>query len=866
MWRKFPLRTQLTGIMLLTSTLALMVVGSTLLVTDILRTRATLSDELTSLASLLGNRSSAALVFFDNKTAAENLSAISGVEQVGSACLFSEKGTLFADFRRRETHPQPCAALLPIGQQFTRFDGNSVQVQVPVIVNDNLVGALQINSASAPLIKRIVAQSLSLAAALGGAMVVAVLLSLRLQRVISRPLAQMRNVANAVVMSGNYALRAPALGDHELGQLAAAFNRMLSTIEMQNGTLAESEAYARRLFHDSPIPQLVTDAETEKYIDCNQAAVAIHGFLDRLELIGKAAIDVAAPFQYDGRASVDVLRELKHIMHERGMHEGEWQYRRADGTLWDALVNVTKFTLNGLEFRHVSLQDITTRKRAEADLLEHRAHLEEAIASRTVELQLALIQAEAANRAKSEFLSNMSHEIRTPMNAILGYTQLMRHVPELPEKLSNYTEIIDRSGEHLMALINNILEMSKIEAGSVDLRLDDCNFMALMKDVESMLRGRAIEKGLTLTTHFDALVPLALHADATKLRQILVNIIGNAIKFTEHGGISVRAFVCHATADAMTIGIDITDTGPGIAASELPKVFGMFEQTASGRQKGGTGLGMSISRQYARMMGGTLSVESTLGQGTVVHLTFDATPLASGPVLPQTDNSRRIAAILPGSIKPDILIVDDVASNRDILRIMLENAGIDSLREAIDAESALQLAQQTMPAIILMDRRLPQMDGLQATRIIKGMPDGNRVRIVVVSASAFDVEREDALASGADAFISKPFREQELLSTISRLMPEVGFRYHENDIVSDETEQIDTFVGDIARFDAALAAELIDLIECGDVLRFERLIDSALRNEMPALYRHLLALVQRFDYAQIMQLLTSLPNHGTQPG
>ena len=852
---KPSLRTQLIGIIVLTSMLALAVAGAILFATDVQRSRDALSEELTSLAKLLGDRSSAALVFQDNKTARENLGAVAGLEQVGSTCLFNEQGELFAEFRRPGEVAHACTLLQPVGQQFARFERGIVHVQAPVFMNDSLIGTIQINSTAAPLVRQLSAQVLSLVVALGGALVVAVLLSLRLQRIISRPLAQVREVANAIVDSGNYSLRAPDLGQHELGQLAAAFNRMLLTIETQNTALADGEAYARRLFFESPIPQMVSDASTRTYIDCNQAAVAIHGFASREELIGKTTLDVAAPIQNDGRDADTALTELQAHVREHGTYQAEWRYRRRDGTEWDGLFNVMRIKLNGRELRHISVQDITQRKRAEEELLEHRAHLEELVAARTAELRQALIQAEAANRAKSVFLSNMSHEIRTPMNAILGYTQLMRHIPALPAKLGRYIEIIDRSGEHLMALINNVLEMSKIEAGSVDLRIEDCHLLGLTKDVESMLRARAIEKSLTLSVEIDAGVPNAVRVDATKLRQILVNIIGNAIKFTDHGGIKVHAFLLPAAGDGVTVGMTIADTGVGIAAHDLPKVFGVFEQTASGRMKGGTGLGMSISRKYARMMGGDITIESAEGHGTTVHLQFNAVPLRSEKPRRGPARQRDITGLAPDSAMPDILIVDDVESNRDILRIMLEDIGLTSIREAVDGESALERAREKMPDLVLMDRRMPGIDGFQATRAIKALPGGERVCVIMVTASAFDIEREDALANGADGFLSKPFREQEILATIGRLVPGIRYRYDDSGQAPAPHAALPDLASEIARIDRALLVQLSELIEGGDVVKFEELIERHVLPASPELHRRLLALVQRFDYTQILAIL-----------
>jgi signal transduction histidine kinase/CheY-like chemotaxis protein len=492
---------------------------------------------------------------------------------------------------------------------------------------------------------------------------------------------------------------------------------------------------------------------------------------------------------------------------------------------------------------------------SEAELRKHRDKLEELVAARTTELSLALDMAEAANRAKSAFLSNMSHEIRTPMNAILGYSQLMLRIPELPAKVCKYAQIIDRSGEHLIALIDGILEMSKIEAGRVELHNEDCYFFELIVDVESMLRARAAEKGLIFEVEIDRQVPNAMHTDATKLRQILVNIIGNAIKFTDQGSIKVHAFAQRTITDMTTIEIMVADTGPGISAVELPKVFGVFEQTASGYQKGGTGLGMPISRQYARMMGGDLTVESTLGKGTTVRFSFNTVLLIEDAQENGKAKFGRIDGIRQGSPVPAFLIVDDVDSNRDIMRLFLENVGLKSIREAINGDTALAQVRETMPDIILMDRRMPGMDGIQVTRAIRELPNGNSVRIVMVTASAFDMERQDALANGVDGFISKPFRQNEILLEIQRVFPSLVYRYEEP-IEAGPLADVSDFEVEVKQLDSALVEQLIDLIERGDIVRFEQLISSKLLPAKPALHDYLEYLAGKFYYERILAVLS----------
>ncbi|CAN5485999.1 hypothetical protein BH11PSE11_BH11PSE11_29800 [soil metagenome] len=523
------------------------------------------------------------------------------------------------------------------------------------------------------------------------------------------------------------------------------------------------------------------------------------------------------------------------------------------------IIKAAAWTIAGVDGKAASMIginfDVTESRLAEEELRRHRDHLGELVAERTSELTVARDQADAANRAKSAFLSNMSHEIRTPMNAILGYTQLMQRLPDLSPMMSSHISVLDRSGAHLMALIDSVLEMSKIEAGRTVLQEGDFNFNAVLRDVESMLGGRAAEKGLSMKLEVDPRIPDVIHADRTKVQQVLVNIIGNAVKFTDRGGIEVQVALLQAHPWGVVVGIDVIDTGPGIAAPDLPKVFEMFEQTASGREKGGTGLGMPISRRYARMMGGDLTLESTPGSGTTVHFSFAAGLAEMDGKQARPAKTGGIVHITPDSPVPKILIVDDIASNRKLLRLMLEGVGLNSIRETADSALVCGLVSEWRPDLVLLDRRMPGMDGLQVTQAIRALPEGHAVRIIVVSASALDMERHDAVAHGADGFMSKPFRLHGILEEIRRLCPRLSFVYDEVEPDAGKSPEKLDHHADVAKIDSEVRAELIELIECGNVLHFERRIAEHVADSFPLLYARLHELSARFDYVNILEIL-----------
>ena len=388
-------------------------------------------------------------------------------------------------------------------------------------------------------------------------------------------------------------------------------------------------------------------------------------------------------------------------------------------------------------------------------------------------LQLALDEAyqqrlfaEQANTAKSTFLANMSHEIRTPLNAVLGFSELLQKDPnQTPQQLESLN-IINTAGSHLLALINDILDISKIEAGQQKCIDVDFNLHKLLNDLQAMFYSRCTEKGLSMACSDIRLLPQYIHADEGKLRQILINLLGNAIKFTDRGKIQCNMHVQMMEEQALMIGIDIIDNGRGIAKSEQQKVFSSYEQTESGLHKSeGTGLGLAISRAYARMMGGDITFVSEIANGATFSLTFKALKVDS---IKETQ-AHRIAGFEERVDYLSILIVDDQASNRLLLQRIIEPLGF----AIFQAENGLQAQAEfhdKLPDLVLMDQRMPVMDGLKATQAIKATEAGAKTPIVFISAHAFEEEQAQMLEQGGDGFISKPFRHDEVLSIIGRLL------------------------------------------------------------------------------------------------
>jgi two-component system sensor histidine kinase/response regulator len=406
--------------------------------------------------------------------------------------------------------------------------------------------------------------------------------------------------------------------------------------------------------------------------------------------------------------------------------------------------------------------------------------------------------AEAANIAKSEFLANMSHELRTPLNAIIGFTQVMSRDRSLSSEHQQHVNIISRSGEHLLELINDILQMSKIEAGKITLNTNSFDLYRLLDDLKAMLQLKALSKGLQLIIDCTADVPQYVETDERKLREVLINLLGNAIKFTGKGSVTLRVRAKQGNENrsfsenskevqptSYCLTFEVEDTGPGIALEERNALFTPFGQTETGRNsQEGTGLGLAISQKFVQLMGGgDITVSSTLGKGTTFAFNIQIAT-SSASEIQTAQETRKVIGLAPDQPDYRILIVEDNLENRLLLVKLLTSVGF-SVCEAENGQEAIALLSSYSPHLILMDMRMPVMNGYEATRQIKAHLKGQATAVIALTASALEEDREAILSAGCDDFMCKPFREESLWEKIAQQLG-VHYLYEESEVRGED--------------------------------------------------------------------------------
>ena len=755
--RVFPLhsiRQKLAAVILMTAIVALTLASLGFGLYERASYRAMMVSELNALADTLGANTAAALMFHDAKSAREMMSALQGEKHIVAGFLYDRQGNIFAEYRR----PGVSASWdIPAWDEAgARFEDQNVTLAQSVRFDQTKVGVIVIVSDLSPLHT----QLRQYAKISGLVLMVSVLLAFfgasHFLRKITSPILQLSGLAGRVSSERDYSLRASGGGGDEVGLLVSSFNQMLEDIQERDTALlrahhnleervAERTAYLNTLIEASPLAIMVLDPEENIQL-CNPAFERLFQY-SKQEVLGRPVHGLLA----DG----ELLEEAKKITSRArvGEHIEKVTRRcRKDGTLVDVEVHTVGLIVKGeVAGTLVLYQDISVRKRSEEAILRAKE------------------AAEAASRAKSEFLANMSHEIRTPLNGVMGMTDLAL-ATELNAEQREYLETVKLSADSLLVVINDILDFSKIEAGKAELENRPFNLRDTLEGVMRTLALRADEKGLELLCELAPETPELVRGDSSRLGQVVMNLVGNAIKFTHTGEVAVKVEVEDKEGEARLLHFTVSDTGIGIPSEKQAQIFEPFSQadTSTTRKYGGTGLGLSISTRLVALMGGEIWVESEEGKGSRFHFTthlgvVDAKEIEIGTPAPPE--------ILRG-VK--VLVVDDNRTNRRILDGMLKcwemkprlvEGGEEALLELPAAKEAGEPY-----GLILLDMHMPGMDGFQFVEQLRQRPELSTATIMMLTSAGHRGDAERCKALGISAYLLKPIRQSELREAIARVL------------------------------------------------------------------------------------------------
>jgi len=663
---------------------------------------------------------------------------------------------------------------------------------------------------------------------------------------ITNPLLTLTKSTRAV-SGGDYSQELGITRHDEIGQLAYNFNQMRENLKKSFELIDEQKEQYQSIFENA-IEGIFQSSPDGRFLRVNQALIEILGYTSPEEMI--TCISNIREQLYVNPSDRD---NFANLLETDGFVKGfETRLKRKDGSIISVLINAQTIydehrksnVFQGM------IEDISERKRIE-------------------EYRIAKEAAEKSNHAKSEFLANMSHELRSPLNAILGFTQVMTRSQTLPSEHRNNLDIIMRSGEHLLTLINQVLDLSKIEAGKITLNETEFDLYRLLNDLEHLFSLKGRKKHLTMLFERTNDVPRCIRTDEIKLRQVLINLLNNAIKFTEQGSVALRVANCklrnehtplpyrEGKSEIRNLKFEIEDTGPGIAPEEIDKIFKVFEQTEIGRQTlESTGLGLPISRKFVQLMGSEMHIESEFGRGAIFSFDIQVR-VAVSPDMASETRARRVVALKPGQLPYRMLIVDDQPYNRQLLVKLLNPFGF-VLREAANGQEAIEIWENWEPHLIWMDMRMPVMDGYEAVKKIREIESsypgvtGSRTVIIAQTASSFEEDRDMVLSSGCDDFLRKPYKDTEIFSMIDK---HLGVRF-----VYEEYE------GEALRYEAPAPESLAglpqnlmtDLKQGAEDVDIDLLFSviERIRERDVTLADNLAQLAEDFDYDGILALIT----------
>jgi len=587
--------------------------------------------------------------------------------------------------------------------------------------------------------------------------------------------------------------------------------------------LQEEERKLRTIIENTP--DIILNIDKEGYITFINAPKKysqVIGF-SIFDFIGKSAID------YHKNALNDVFNSKKHIEFESTLFL-PWFSAEAPYLHRLSPIIVDQTVVGCLQIA----RDISATKSAELARAEK-------------------LRAEAENKAKSKFLASMSHEIRTPMNAIIGYTQLLKREQNLSDKQYRYLEVIDSSGEHLLALIDSVLDMARIESGRMVLSPSKVNLAKLISEITRMFQLAANEKGIEISFIQSPPIPEWIIADANKIRQVVINLVGNALKFTQHGSIELRTGYCSGFDDnsgLLRLYVEVKDTGCGIEDDKIKTIFEPFVQADAANNQVGVGLGLAVSKEISRLMAGSLTVQSQINQGSIFR--FDFTANHADEPLQEPFHSTAWHVHNESSIH--ILVVDDDLDNLDMIGNLLKSVNI-SVSLANSGHEGLRLFEEQSPGLVIVDYQMEPITGIDVVEKIRELKEGKDIPIIIITASPFDEYRDHSIKAGANAFLSKPFREQDLFSAIQKLSPirfeSIKSGYSKNNFQRSNDHQGTPNIQSLSNY---LINDLNTALRTGYLEDIEQAIDKIVE-ENSSVGQTLRTLADNFEYTKILKLL-----------
>lgn len=748
------------------SMVGIVVVGASILINGLVDLNKIQRINLQVMVDIIGETLSVNLVFNDENGAVITLDTLRAKKQITKAVLYEKDKTQFAIYSREgEKRIYDFERL-----KEEKSIESGVRVWKKIKVDDELVGYLYLESDNS-LINEFIDKAVNelvIIVLLG--MLFSYLLASGLQKVISGPIEHLTMTASQITKSQDFGLRAIKESDDEVGVLTLEFNKMLSQIQIRNQELLDSENKFREVVEQSVDPMFLM-AENGEFKDVNNAACKSLGY-ERVELLRMNISDIDKNL-----TNIDELMAQMKKFSEGAVLDFDSEYVRKNGEVFPADIRIGFVSIGDDRLILGSARDITERKQAQDKLLKAKDMLEIKVNERTkelkeinVELSEAKEKAEAANYAKSLFLANMSHEIRTPMNAVIGFTDVLA-TSGLNDRQMGYVKSIQSGGRNLLSLINDILDLSKIEAGKMKMEFEKVYIRQLLEEIKQVFIISARDKGIDFSLVIEDSVPEAILTDELRLRQVLFNLINNAIKYTREGSVKIHADYNVFSVDEIfsSLKISIKDTGIGIPESDQENIFNIFEQqdNQSTREFGGAGLGLAISTRLAERLNSEITVESTPGKGSCFELLIKSPEIIDGALIKGKKPTSPDLGFKPATV----LIVDDIEENRTLICEYLSAQPFEIIH-ADNGEKAIEEIKKTKNIdLVLMDIRMPKMGGVEATQLLKNDELYRELPIVAVTASVVEDKRADKKRSLFDAVLYKPLNKKNLIKCLADFLP-----------------------------------------------------------------------------------------------